>query len=91
MKIQDLLGKTIEKIEKSQYKKFDDEFVKLIFTDGTICYLFGGFGDYSGESLDEYPTYVGMSEDLKGVIDSLSYKGWDSDDDLSTFEEDFDK
>lgn len=63
-----LVGKTIEKVttlrKKSNVKTedqsgwYDDQYIRLYFTDGTKIIIGGGFNDWTGDSENEYPTFV---------------------------------
>ena len=66
MKIQDLVGKTISSAQRMKRPEYDDEaWLKLTFTDGTSCFVVAGYGEYTGESEDEYPAYIGITEEVE--------------------------
>ena len=61
MKIDDLVGKTITSVKRKKPIGFDDEgFLLLEFSDGTDALLVAGYADYTGDSVDEYPTYLAL-------------------------------
>ena len=62
----DLVGKTISSITQMKLREYDDMgFLKLEFTDGTFCFIIGGYGGYTGGSEDEYQTVINLEEDPK--------------------------
>lgn len=55
----DITGKTISSWgKKVQQEGADDTMLVLSFTDGTSINLIPSFGGYTGNSIDEYPTYI---------------------------------
>jgi hypothetical protein len=59
----DLVGKTIQSAEQKQHPRYDDDgFLELTFTDGSKCLIVGTYCGYSGDSEDEYPTSIYISE-----------------------------
>jgi len=62
-----LEGRTIAKAELVRAATHDDiGCLRLDFTDGTMVFLTAGFGNYTGESLDEYPTTLKVETDAGG-------------------------
>ncbi len=60
MEFEDLVGKTIASaVQVKPYIGCDDEgCLQLEFTDGTKAAIMAAYGDYTGDSYDEYPTYI---------------------------------
>ena len=49
--------------------EYDDTgWLKLDFTDGTHCVIGAGYGSYTGESEDEYPTCIWFTDDAEGLV-----------------------
>lgn len=68
MNFEDLQGKTIAKATQMKKPTYDDDgWLKLEFTDGTSCVIWAGYGGYTGESEDEYPTTIGVIESDDGL------------------------
>ncbi|NJN61138.1 MAG: hypothetical protein HC795_06055 [Coleofasciculaceae cyanobacterium RL_1_1] len=64
-----LEGKTIAKAELVRSAMQDDiGRLRLDFTDGTTLFLVAGFGNYTGESVDEYPTTLKVVANLEDYI-----------------------
>lgn len=58
-----LVGKTIATIARRKGPKFDDEgYLDITFTDGSSVCIIANFGSYTGESADEYPTYIYLAD-----------------------------
>lgn len=65
MKFNDLVGKTVASATQMKLIQYDDEgYLRLQFTDGTECMIIGGYLSYTGESEDEYPTAIGIVENI---------------------------
>jgi hypothetical protein len=70
--IQNLVGKTIKAIayrdiEDNDWGKHDDEpYLDIEFTDGTKVTVVATYGDYTGNSADEYPRYIFVKQDDRG-------------------------
>jgi hypothetical protein len=63
VEIEDLVGKTITAAEQMVLEGYDDiGYFHLTFTDGTECVIEGGYGGYSGKSVDEYQTQINVNE-----------------------------
>ena len=63
MKFSDLVGKKIITAILMKKAAFDDEgWLRLTFEDGTNCILVAGYGEYTGESEYEYPSYIYITE-----------------------------
>ncbi len=60
--LKELEGKTIVKAEirkKKGQEQFDDEpILELTMSDGSIFEVEGTYGGYTGDSYDEYPSFV---------------------------------
>ena len=62
-------GKTIAKATFMKDKNHDDEgWLRLDFTDGTYCVIEAGYGCYTGDSADEYPTNIYILSDRSFLI-----------------------
>lgn len=58
------IGKTIKNIVRWNMEGFDDENVlQIIFTDNTSIFFISDFGGYTGESKEEYPSFVYTTDD----------------------------
>ena len=70
MKFSELEGKTITRARLMGTVGYDDRHIlKLEFTEGKPLYLTGGYGGYTGKSMDEYVQLIGLSE--------APFEGWD--------------
>lgn len=64
----DLIGKTITKAEYMRKLDYDDKgWLKLTFSDGSYCVIVAGFDMYTGNSIDEYPTYISITDEIDGL------------------------
>lgn len=64
MQFNDLVGKTIKVVQQLQRKGYDDNgFLLIEFTDGEKALIVAGYGGYTGESEDEYPTYIEVTNE----------------------------
>ena len=69
MELKDLIGKTIAEAEIMKMPAYDDEGrLRLKFTDGTQTVVVASYGGYTGNSEDEYPTYIELNDDCKGLV-----------------------
>lgn len=69
MKYKDIIGKTIASVTEMKKPQFDDEgWLRLEFTDGTACTIVSSYGGYTGNSEDEYPTFIGITDKLEGLV-----------------------
>lgn len=60
-----LKWKTIAKVQLMKKGGFDDvAWLRLEFDDGTYCFLESTYGNYTGESVDEYPTFIEIKKDV---------------------------
>ena len=59
-----LIGKTIQTINKRQHSKFDDHgYLDITFTDDTeVCIVGGYIEEWTNKSLNEYPTNIELKE-----------------------------
>lgn len=65
MEFEDLIGKTISSATTKQLISCDDTgFLHLTFDDGTVCLVTSSYGDWTGSSVGEYPTYIGITDDM---------------------------
>jgi hypothetical protein len=64
-----IIGKTISKVTRMKKPEYDDTgWLKLDFTDGTCCVIWSSYGGYTGSSEDEYPTCIGISDDVAELV-----------------------
>lgn len=69
MDTKNIIGKTISAASLMKRDGYDDEgWLKLEFSDGTFCVVVAGYGCYTGNSNDEYPTYIDISDDISGLV-----------------------
>lgn len=69
-----LIGKTIINVELLKNRNTDDSgFVKLTFSDGDTAIVAGGYGRYTGDSNDEFPTKISLlgRDDFLVQLDGL--------------------
>jgi hypothetical protein len=65
-----LVGKTISAIQKMKPVNYDDTgYLKIMFTDGSTCYIVAGYSSYTGQSEDEYPTTIGIYNQCKQELE----------------------
>lgn len=63
MELNKLVGKTISRAEILGVKGYDDQpYMRLTFTDETSITLCASFGGYTGDSVNEYPCWISISE-----------------------------
>lgn len=72
MEAKDLIGKTITDAKIQKLIGYDDTgYLVLNFSDGTTATVVGGYDEYyTGESTDEYPTRIHVTEtkfDLQNI------------------------
>ena len=66
LKTESIVGKTIKAASLRGMKGYDDEpYIDIDFTDGTKITIVSSYGGYTGESEDEYPSYICIRERLK--------------------------
>ena len=59
MKFKDLIGKTITGVTKKKVVDCDDNgFLELKFSDGSTALIVASYGEWTGESEEEYPTRI---------------------------------
>ena len=64
--IKDLEGKTISKATQMKLKEYDDDgFLLLEFADKSKCLIEASYGGYTGDSENEYPTYISIAHDSR--------------------------
>ncbi len=64
-----ITGKTIAKATKMKLPQYDDTgWLKLEFTDGTSCVIVAGYGEWTSESEDEYPTRIHIAENIENLV-----------------------
>ena len=69
MEYKDIIGKTIISVTEMKKPQFDDEgWLRLEFADGTACAIVASYGGYTGNSEDEYPTLIGITGQLDGLV-----------------------
>ncbi len=66
IKFEDLVGKTITSAKVKKLKDYnDDGFLALEFSDGTAAIITSYYGEWSGDSLDEYPTHIDITDKIR--------------------------
>lgn len=70
-----LEGKEIKSACLLNFPNRDDlGFLKLTFTDKTSVIIESSYGGYTGNSLDEYPTYLNIIEDFRDYKTLIAVK-----------------
>ena len=65
MEIKDLIGKTITAASIEQLAATDDTgFLVLQFSDGSEAVIIAYYDSYTGNSDDEYPTRIGITDTI---------------------------
>ena len=65
MELQNLVGKTIIKVALEKEEKFDDiPYLHFYFDDNTEYWSYATYGGYTGESVDEYPAYIRVTDQV---------------------------
>jgi hypothetical protein len=60
-KLKKLVGKTIKSVEQCKAKDTDDSgYLKITFTDDSFVFIESYYGDFTGNSYDEYPTGINI-------------------------------
>ena len=73
MEIKDLVGKTIITTTLMKKADYDDTgWLKLDFSDGTCCVIVSDYGGYTGDSRDEYPTFIRVSDDTRDLVEVVN-------------------
>lgn len=68
MQFNDLVGKTIKAVQELKLKEYDDQgYLLMEFTDGAKALIVAVYGSYTGESEDEYPTYLRIEGEDDGI------------------------
>ena len=71
-----LIGKTIANVAFKKYDGYDDEpLFEIEFTDGTFVYIEATYGGYTGDSIDEYPAFITVS-DIESAKKESGNAGW---------------
>lgn len=69
MEFNDIAGKTIKSATHVKRPTNDDEgWLLLEFTDGSKCVVYSWYGGYTGDSEDEYPTKIGITDKTDGFV-----------------------
>jgi len=72
MKKEDLISKTIEDVTLKKYEGYDDApILEIKFTDGSFVYIESTYGMYTGHSIDEYPSYIHISDSVDYADENL--------------------
>jgi hypothetical protein len=72
MNLNTLIGKTIKSATQMKHPTFDDDgWLLLKFTDGTECLITASYSGYTGESEDEYPTRIGVTDTTLESVDLI--------------------
>ena len=76
MKPSELIGKTITSAKRKKLAEYDDEgFLELQFSDGTQATIVAGYWDYTGNSMEEYPTYINIESTPNEELIDLPNEG----------------
>lgn len=58
-----LVGKTITEVIKARHPYYDDEgYIIMRFSDGSEYTIVAGYGSFTGQSCEEYPTSISIHE-----------------------------
>lgn len=72
MEYKDLIGKTIVSVQQKKLKGYDDDgFLELKFSDETKVIIVARYGGYTGQSEDEYPTGIFITEQYDSKLEKL--------------------
>ena len=72
MKPSDLIGKTLASAETMKRPGFADSgWLRLTYTDGPIAVVAARYGDWTGDSEDEYPTWIDITADDCGLVPGI--------------------
>jgi hypothetical protein len=64
-----MVGKTVTSAQEMERTEFDDAgFLKLEFSDGTDCVIVSGYYGHTGNSEDEYPTWIKVVDGVDNLI-----------------------
>ena len=64
--ISKLIGKTIKSARIERFSsEYDDKLLILEMTDGSVFRIVPEYGSYTGNSIDEYPSYIEIYEEAK--------------------------
>lgn len=75
--LQELTGKTIASVKRMRDAKYDDEgYLRVSFTDGTEIVIVASYGEYTGNSIDEYPSKIGISHKVANLIESTNQNNY---------------
>ena len=67
-----IIGKTIASARQYKHRNHDDEgWLHITFTDGTQIVIIAGYGGYTGQSEDEYPTLLQFAHPSEINMDVL--------------------
>jgi hypothetical protein len=73
MEFKDLIGKTIIAATPKKLLEYDDEgYLHLQFSDGTEAFIIAEYGGFTGDSFDEYPTYLSIADKCNRDLVNLS-------------------
>lgn len=69
MEFKDIVGKTIQATTHVKRPAYDDEgWLLLEFTDGSKCIVHSWYSAYTGQSEDEYPTGISITDETDGFV-----------------------
>lgn len=64
-----IVGKTIQAATHVKRPTNDDEgWLLLEFTDGSKCVVYSWYGGYTGDSAEEYPTGISITDKTDGFV-----------------------
>ncbi len=73
MEYENLIGKTIVAVKQKKLIGHDDDgFLEMEFSDGTKATIVAYYGGYTGESEDEYPTGIFITERYDGKLEDVT-------------------
>ena len=79
MDFQDIIGKTIQSATQVKRPVYDDEgYLLLEFADGTKCVICSWYDGYTGDSEDEYPTGISISDQVDGFVQAPALASGDA-------------
>lgn len=73
MEYENLIGKTIVAVKQKKLIGYDDDgFLEMQFSDDTKVTIVACYGGYTGESEDEYPTGIFITERYDGKLEDVT-------------------
>jgi hypothetical protein len=73
MEFKDLVGKTIVSAKQKILNGFDDKgYLELKFSDGSEAIIIAVYGDYTGNSVEAYPTNIDIVDIHFLILDDVN-------------------